>query len=168
MYKRQCKEYALSFVDKQREQFKRLGVLGEWDDPYLTLKPAFEAKQVEIFGKMAEKGFIYKGMKPVYWCPHDPVSYTHLLSDFAKPRAAAPAPAPEAKPVPPPPVSAPPAPEPEAAPEAEPWAVRGELFHTYILVEQGERAYFIDKHAAHERMNFDRLKACLLYTSRCV
>ena len=81
------------------------------------------------------------------------------LSDFAKPRAAAPAPAPEAKPVPPPPVSAPPAPDPTLAPEAEPWAVRGELFHTYILVEQGERAYFIDKHAAHERMNFDRLKA---------
>ena len=81
------------------------------------------------------------------------------LSDFAKPRAAAPAPAPEAKPVPPPPVSAPPAPDPTPAPEAEPWAVRGELFHTYILVEQGERAYFIDKHAAHERMNFDRLKA---------
>ena len=81
------------------------------------------------------------------------------LSDFAKPQAAAPAPAPEAKPVPPPPVSAPPAPDPTPAPEAEPWAVRGELFHTYILVEQGERAYFIDKHAAHERMNFDRLKA---------
>ncbi len=70
-FREKCKEYALSFVDKQREQFKRLGVLGEWDDPYLTLKPAFEAKQVEIFGKMAEKGFIYKGMKPVYWCPHD-------------------------------------------------------------------------------------------------
>ena len=70
-FREKCKEYALSFVDKQREQFKRLGVLGEWDDPYLTLKPAFEAKQVEIFGRMAEKGFIYKGMKPVYWCPHD-------------------------------------------------------------------------------------------------
>ena len=70
-FREKCKEYALSFVDKQREQFKRLGVLGEWDDPYLTLKPAFEAKQVQIFGKMAEKGFIYKGMKPVYWCPHD-------------------------------------------------------------------------------------------------
>ncbi len=70
-FREKCKEYALSFVDIQRSEFKRLGVLGEWDDPYLTLKPAFEAKQVEIFGKMAEKGFIYKGMKPVYWCPHD-------------------------------------------------------------------------------------------------
>ena len=70
-FREKCKEYALNFVDIQRSEFKRLGVLGEWDDPYLTLKPAFEAKQVEIFGKMAEKGFIYKGMKPVYWCPHD-------------------------------------------------------------------------------------------------
>ncbi len=70
-FREKCKEYALSFVDKQREQFKRLGVLGEWDNPYLTLTPDFEAKQVEVFGKMAEQGFIYKGMKPVYWCPHD-------------------------------------------------------------------------------------------------
>ena len=65
-FREKCKEYALDFVDKQREQFKRLGVLGEWEDPYLTLKPAFEAKQVEVFGKMAEKGFIYKGMKPLH------------------------------------------------------------------------------------------------------
>lgn len=65
-FREKCKEYALDFVDKQREQFKRLGVLGEWDDPYLTLKPHFEAKQVKVFGEMAKKGFIYKGMKPVY------------------------------------------------------------------------------------------------------
>ena len=70
-FREKCKEYALDFVDKQREGFKRLGVLGEWDDPYLTLKPEFEAKQIEVFGKMAQSGFIYKGMKPVYWCPHD-------------------------------------------------------------------------------------------------
>ncbi len=70
-FREKCKEYALSFVDKQRSQFKRLGVLGDWDDPYLTLKPAFEAKQIQIFGAMAKKGYIYKGMKPVYWCPHD-------------------------------------------------------------------------------------------------
>ncbi|MDR1891816.1 MAG: isoleucine--tRNA ligase [Oscillospiraceae bacterium] len=64
-----CREFALSYVNEQREQFKRLGVLGEWDDPYLTLKPEFEARQVEIFGKMAVAGHIYKGLKPVYWCP---------------------------------------------------------------------------------------------------
>ena len=50
-------------------QFQRLGVLGEWENPYITLLPEFEAKQIEVFGKMAEKGLIYKGMKPVYWCP---------------------------------------------------------------------------------------------------
>jgi isoleucyl-tRNA synthetase len=70
-FRDKCREYALDFVDKQRTQFKRLGVLGEWDDPYLTLKPSFEAEQIRIFGKMAEKGYIYKGMKPVYWCPSD-------------------------------------------------------------------------------------------------
>lgn len=64
-----CADYALHYVDVQREQFKRLGVLGDWDHPYLTLKPEFEAKQVEIFGAMANKGYIYKGLKPVYWCP---------------------------------------------------------------------------------------------------
>ncbi len=70
-FREKCKEYALEFVDKQREGFKRLGVLGEWERPYLTLTPDFEARQIEVFGKMAEQGFIYKGMKPVYWCPHD-------------------------------------------------------------------------------------------------
>ena len=64
-----CKDYALEQVDKQRKGFKRLGVRGDWDHPYLTLNPDFEAKEVEIFGKMAEKGYIYKGLKPVYWCP---------------------------------------------------------------------------------------------------
>ena len=82
-FREKCKEYALSFVDIQRSEFKRLGVLGEWDDPYLTLKPAFEAKQVEIFGKMAEKGFNYKGMKPVYWCPHDQTALAEAEIEYA-------------------------------------------------------------------------------------
>ncbi len=64
-----CREFALQFVDSQREQFERLGVIGEWDNPYLTLKPEFVATQIEVFGEMAEKGYIYKGLKPVYWCP---------------------------------------------------------------------------------------------------
>ncbi len=68
-FRRMCKEYALEQVDIQREGFKRLGVRGDWDHPYLTLDHEFEAKQIEIFGKMAEKGYIYKGLKPVYWCP---------------------------------------------------------------------------------------------------
>lgn len=67
--RKHCREYALSFVDNQRNQFKRLGSIGDYSNPYLTLKPEFEAKQIEIFGDMAEKGYIYKGLKPVYWCP---------------------------------------------------------------------------------------------------
>ncbi len=64
-----CREFALMYVDNQTEQFKRLGVLAEWDNPYLTLAKEFEARQIEVFGEMALKGYIYKGLKPVYWCP---------------------------------------------------------------------------------------------------
>ncbi len=67
--RKHCREYAMKYVALQRDEFKRLGVWGDFDDPYLTLKPEFEAKQIEIFGDMAKKGYIYKGMKPVYWCP---------------------------------------------------------------------------------------------------
>ena len=65
-----CKDFALYYMDNQRTQFKRLGVLGDFDNPYLTLRPEFEARQVEIFGEMAKKGYIYKGLKPVHWCSH--------------------------------------------------------------------------------------------------
>lgn len=64
-----CKDFACSFVDNQKGQFKRLGVLGDFDNPYLTLRPEFEAREVEVFGEMAKNGYVYKGLKPVYWCP---------------------------------------------------------------------------------------------------
>ncbi len=67
-FRGKCRDYALKYVDIQREQFKRLGVRGDWDNPYLTLSPEFEAVQIGIFGEMAKKGYIYKGLKPVYWC----------------------------------------------------------------------------------------------------
>lgn len=66
-FREMCRQYALERVDKQRKDFKRLGVAGEWDNPYLTLKPEYEAQQIRVFGKMAEKGLIYKGKKPVFW-----------------------------------------------------------------------------------------------------
>ncbi|BDG60736.1 isoleucine--tRNA ligase [Caldinitratiruptor microaerophilus] len=66
--RRRCHEYALKYRDIQREQFRRLGVRGDWDHPYMTLAPEYEAKQVEVFAAMARKGHIYKGLKPVYWC----------------------------------------------------------------------------------------------------
>ncbi|MDT2805779.1 isoleucine--tRNA ligase [Vagococcus lutrae] len=68
-YLAECERYALSQVDKQREDFKRLGVAGDWDNPYITLTPDYEAAQIRVFGKMAEKGYIYKGLKPIYWSP---------------------------------------------------------------------------------------------------
>lgn len=68
-FRDKCKEFALQFVDIQREEFKRLGVRGDWDNPYITLMPDYEAVQIGIFGDMAQKDYIYKGLKPVYWCP---------------------------------------------------------------------------------------------------
>jgi isoleucyl-tRNA synthetase len=67
-FRKHCREYALKYVGIQREEFKRLGVRGNWDNPYLTLHPSFESVQVRVFGEMAKKGYIYKGLKPVYWC----------------------------------------------------------------------------------------------------
>ncbi len=66
-----CHKFAQDFVDIQREQFIRLGVTGDWQNPYLAMAPEFEAREVKVFGEMYKKGYIYKGLKPVYWCPHD-------------------------------------------------------------------------------------------------
>ena len=63
-----CRDFALGFIDKQIEGFKRLGVLGDWENPYVTLQPELEARQIGVFGDMYQKGYIYKGLKPVYWC----------------------------------------------------------------------------------------------------
>ncbi|MBO0959186.1 isoleucine--tRNA ligase [Neobacillus sp. MM2021_6] len=64
-----CTKYALEQIDNQRTQFKRLGVRADWENPYITLKPEYEAQQIKVFGEMAKKGYIYKGLKPVYWSP---------------------------------------------------------------------------------------------------
>ncbi|MES2393379.1 MAG: isoleucine--tRNA ligase [Acidobacteriota bacterium] len=66
-----CREYAAKFIDLQRSQFKRLGVLGRWEKPYATMDFPYEAKILETFYGFYEKGFVYKGLKPVYWCSHD-------------------------------------------------------------------------------------------------
>ena len=66
-----CHAFAQDFVDIQMGQFKRLGVTADWERPYLTMNPEFEAKEVKVFGEMFKKGYIYKGLKPVYWCPKD-------------------------------------------------------------------------------------------------
>jgi isoleucyl-tRNA synthetase len=66
-----CREYAQKYVDLQRSQFERIGVFGRWNQPYLTMSLAYEASIVETFYEFFEKGFVYKGLKPVYWCIHD-------------------------------------------------------------------------------------------------
>ncbi|RIO73354.1 isoleucine--tRNA ligase [Mammaliicoccus sciuri] len=68
-FREKCKEFALEQIELQKADFRRLGVNGDWDNPYITLKPEFEAAQIRVFGEMAAKGLIYKGKKPVYWSP---------------------------------------------------------------------------------------------------
>ncbi|MFD1415510.1 isoleucine--tRNA ligase [Oceanobacillus jeddahense] len=68
-FRKLCEEYALEQIDSQRTQFKKLGVRGDWDNPYITLTKDYEASQIKVFGEMARKGYIYKGLKPVYWSP---------------------------------------------------------------------------------------------------
>jgi isoleucyl-tRNA synthetase len=69
--RRACREYAQKYVDLQRSQFERIGVFGRWQNPYLTMSLPYEASIVETFYDFFEKGFVYKGLKPVYWCIHD-------------------------------------------------------------------------------------------------
>lgn len=69
--RQQCREYAQKYVDLQRSQFVRMGVLGRWNDPYLTMSFGYEARILETFYAFFEKNFVYKGLRPVYWCMHD-------------------------------------------------------------------------------------------------
>lgn len=66
-----CHAFAQHYIDVQMKGFKRMGVIGDWEHPYKTMDPGFEAEEVKVFGEMYKKGYIYKGLKPVYWCPKD-------------------------------------------------------------------------------------------------
>ena len=66
-----CHDYAEKYIRLQMDGFKRMGVVGDWDNPYKTMNPSFEAEEVKVFGEMYKRGYIYKGLKPVYWCYHD-------------------------------------------------------------------------------------------------
>ncbi len=66
-----CEEFAESYIQRQMAGFRRLGVIGDWENPYRTMDKHFEAEEIKVFGAMYEKGYIYKGLKPVYWCPKD-------------------------------------------------------------------------------------------------
>lgn len=79
-----CEEFVNEYIDDQRNQFKRLGVIGEWDNPYITLTHDFEAEQIRIFAEMACKGYIYKGLKPVYWCPECKTALAEAEIEYAE------------------------------------------------------------------------------------
>ena len=78
-----CHKFAQDFVDKQSEQFQRLGVVADWEHPYITMAPKFEAREVRVFGEMFKRGYIYKGLKPVYWCPHDETALAEAEIEYA-------------------------------------------------------------------------------------
>lgn len=87
-FRKLCEEYALNQVDRQREQFKRLGVRGDWENPYITLHKSFEAQQIKVFGEMAKKGYIYKGKKPVYWSPSSESALAEAEIEYQDKRSA--------------------------------------------------------------------------------
>ena len=82
-FRKICEAYARGQVDKQREQIRRLGIVGDFDNPYLTLNKDFEARQIEVFAKMALKGLIYKGLKPVHWSPSSESALAEAEIEYA-------------------------------------------------------------------------------------
>ncbi len=78
-----CREYAGKFADIQREEFQRLGILGDWEHPYLTMDKAYEATIIREFGKFVERGGVYKGLKPVLWCTHDQTALAEAEVEYA-------------------------------------------------------------------------------------
>ena len=86
-FREKCREYALTQVEKQKSDIKRLGVLGDYDHPYLTLLPEFEANEIHCFATMAEKGLIYKGLKPVYWSPSSESALAEAEIEYADVKA---------------------------------------------------------------------------------
>lgn len=82
--RKMCQKFVEQSLDDQRTQFKRLGVIGEWDNPYITLTHDFEAEQIRVFAEMACKGYIYKGLKPVYWCPECKTALAEAEIEYAE------------------------------------------------------------------------------------
>ncbi|MBO5301358.1 MAG: isoleucine--tRNA ligase, partial [Peptococcaceae bacterium] len=83
-FRQACAGFALDAVENQKKQFRRLGVRGDWDHPYVTLDPKFEAEQIGVFGDMAKKGYIYKGLKPVHWCPDCETALAEAEIEYAE------------------------------------------------------------------------------------
>lgn len=86
-FRRKCEAFALEQIENQKKDFKRLGVKGDFADPYITLKPEYEAAQIRLFGEMADKGLIYKGKKPVYWSPSSESSLAEAEIEYQDKRS---------------------------------------------------------------------------------
>src|SRR5690554_1190970 len=81
-FRKICREYAIKQVEVQRAQFKRLGILGDWDNPYLTLDKSYISDQVRVFSQMVDKGIIYKGLKPIYWSPSSESAFAEAEIEY--------------------------------------------------------------------------------------
>lgn len=86
-FRETCRDFALGYVENQKKQIQRLGSIGDWDDIYVTLDPKFEAEQIRIFGTMAKKGYIYRGLKPIYWCPECETALAEAEIEYAEDKA---------------------------------------------------------------------------------
>ncbi len=82
-FRDKCRDFASNFIDKQRISFRRLGVIGDWENPYITMTPEFEAIQIKVFGAMCREGIIYRGFKNVYWCPTDETALAEAEVEYA-------------------------------------------------------------------------------------
>jgi isoleucyl-tRNA synthetase len=87
-FRKLCQAYALFYVEQQREQFKRLGVRGDWKNPYITLEPQYEAAQIRVFGEMVKKGYIYRGMRSIYWSPSSETALAEAEIEYRDKRSA--------------------------------------------------------------------------------
>ncbi|EII2008878.1 isoleucine--tRNA ligase [Staphylococcus pseudintermedius] len=87
-FRDKCQAFAMEQIDIQKKDFLRLGVNGDFDNPYITLKPEYEAAQIRLFGEMADKGLIYKGKKPVYWSPSSESSLAEAEIEYHDKRSA--------------------------------------------------------------------------------
>ncbi|MEG1537769.1 MAG: class I tRNA ligase family protein, partial [Clostridiales bacterium] len=87
-FREHCKNYALKYVTSQSLEFQRLGVTGDWQNPYYTLMPDYEAIQLGAFGEMAKKGYVFKGLKPVYWCPSCETALAEAEVEYADHKSA--------------------------------------------------------------------------------
>jgi isoleucyl-tRNA synthetase len=82
-FRKRCQDFALNYVETQKADFKRLGIRGQWDKPYLTLNPEYEANVLRLFGKMAENGLVYRGHKPIHWCTHCETALAEAEIEYA-------------------------------------------------------------------------------------